>query len=74
MVPTSAIPLQERESFHLFLLKHLNVHLKNELFLLQWYSFIFFLNLLKSTISFLKSVHFILAQSGTSTEFRPLSF
>ena len=36
MVATTVMPLQERESFHLFLLNHLNVRLKIELFLLQW--------------------------------------
>ena len=36
MVAASVIPLQERKSFHLILLTHVNVNLKIELFLLQW--------------------------------------
>ena len=36
MVAASVTPPQERKTFHLFLLKHLNVDLKIELFLLQW--------------------------------------
>ena len=46
MVVASVIPLQERKSFHLFFLKHLNEDLKIELFLLQWLWLYF---LLKST-------------------------
>ena len=45
LVAASVIPPQERKSFHLFFLKHLNVDLKTELFLLQWIWFYF----LKST-------------------------
>ena len=51
MVATSVILPQERKSFHLFLLKHLNVDLKIELFLLQWIWLYF---LYKSTSSFLE--------------------
>ena len=46
MVAASVIPLKERKSFHHFLLKHLNLELKIELFLLQWMWLNF---LLKST-------------------------
>ena len=51
MVAASVIPPQEQKSFYLFLLKHLNVDLKIELFLLQriWRYF-----LLKSTSRFLE--------------------
>ena len=36
MVAASVIPPQERKTFHLSLLEHLNGDLKIELFLLQW--------------------------------------
>ena len=51
MVTAFVIPPQERKGFHLFLLKHLNVDLKIELFLLQWIWLYF---LFKSTSSFLE--------------------
>ena len=51
MVAESVIPPQKRKSFHLVLLKHLNVDLKIEPFVLQsiWFYF-----LLKFTDSFLE--------------------
>ena len=51
MLAPSFIPPQERKSFQLFVLKHLNVDLETELFLLHWIWFYF---LLKSTSSFLE--------------------
>ena len=41
MLAASVIPPQERKRFYLFLLKHLNVDLKIEVFLLQWIWFYF---------------------------------
>ena len=55
MVAASVIPPQERKSFHLFLLKHLNVDFKilND-FCYNGYGSISYLNLLKSASSFLE--------------------